>query len=152
MKIQHLIFCGAALLLLGNRVSADDLTGQWAGLAPDGLVFPSASGKCNADVLLDLTDNGGVLSGSFRAIVQIETDGCLTQNYLSREVTTNQILPTRLTGTVGVGYTLLRFTGTGLPQETRTPADCRRRATCTAGARISMARWPARPGRSNQRP
>ena len=103
MKIQQLIFCGAAVLLLGNRVSADDLTGQWAGLAPDGLVFPSGSGKCNADVLLDLTNSGGVLSGSFRAIVQITTDGCLTQNYLSREVTTNQILPARVTGTVGVG-------------------------------------------------
>src|SRR5258708_31398008 len=102
MKIQRFILCGLGVLLLGSRATATDLTGQWAGLAPDGLVFPSGSGKCNADLLLDLAENGGVLSGTIRVVAQIVTDGCLTQNYFSREVTTNQILPTRLTGTVGV--------------------------------------------------
>ena len=109
MKIQQLIFCGAAVLLLGNRVSADDLTGQWAGLAPDGLVFPSGSGKCNADLLLDLAENGGVLSGTVRAVGQIVTAGCVTQNLSSRELVTNQILPSQLTGTVGVGTLSFRI-------------------------------------------
>jgi hypothetical protein len=37
---------------LGQPPAASDLTGQWAGLAPDGLVFPSASGLCGADLTL----------------------------------------------------------------------------------------------------
>ena len=103
MKIQRFILCGLGVLLLGSRVAASDLTGQWAGLAPDGLVFPSGSGKCNADVLLDLTESGSSLSGSFRAIAQITTGGCVTQNLSTRELATGQTFPSQLTGTTGVG-------------------------------------------------
>jgi hypothetical protein len=97
MKIQRFILCGLGVLLLGSRAAAEqpgtqvtDLTGQWAGLAPDGLVFPSGSGLCGADLTLDLAENGGLLNGSVRAVAQIVTEGCLTQNLSSRELVTER--------------------------------------------------------------
>lgn len=119
MRIKQVIFCGAAVLLLSNHVSADDLTGQWAGLAPEGLVFQSGSGKCNADLLLDLVENGGVLSGTVRSVGQVVTDGCLTQNYFSQEVATNHpSYPSERHR--GRGHTLVQHLDRHLPQW---PAD-----------------------------
>ena len=105
MKILRLILWSVSVLVLSSRASADDnLTGQWAGLAPDGVVFAPTSGLCSADVALDLTQAGASLGGVFSVIAQNRTGGCVVQNSLSGvEQVTGQVVPSRVTGTVGSG-------------------------------------------------
>ncbi len=111
MKIPRLVLWGVSFLVLSSpAVAADSLTGRWAGLAPDGLVFTPASGLCSADVTLDLTQTGTSLAGAFRVIAQNTAGGCVVDNTLSgRELTTGQTLPGSLTGTVGDGTLSFRI-------------------------------------------
>lgn len=106
MKILRYILCGVSVLVLltARATAAGSLTGQWAGLAPDGLVFAPTSGLCSADVALNLTQAGTSLSGDFSVIAQHATGGCVVQSSLiGRELATGQVLPSPLTGTVGDG-------------------------------------------------
>src|SRR5258706_6533359 len=105
MKILRLVSCGlSALVFSSHAAAAGSLTGQWTGLAPDGLVFAPSSGFCSANVTLNLTEAGTSLSGTFTVTAQNSPDGCVVPSSLTgKELSTGQIGPAQVSGTEGAG-------------------------------------------------
>jgi len=118
MKILRLVSCAlSALVFSSNAAAASSLTGQWTGLLPDGLVFTPPSGSCSADVSLNLTQTGTSLSGTFSVIAQHSVNGCVVQSSLSGvEVTTGQIVPAQVSGTVGFRDAVVHHHHRHIPQ------------------------------------
>lgn len=83
------------------------LTGTWTGLAPDGIVFAPASGVCDHDVTVSLTQNGSVLTGTVTTQVR-RVGNCVIQ-FFAVEQTTGQTLPGAVTGTVDGGTVSFRM-------------------------------------------
>jgi hypothetical protein len=72
-------------------------TGTWVGTSPDGLVF-TGSNSCSADVTLNLTQTGTSITGS--ASIQNRRGACVAQNVESRDLATNALRQSPLTGMI----------------------------------------------------
>jgi len=121
-----LLLAGSLALLTAcvaeNALSpARDLTGQWIGTAPNGAVYRDnvANPNClyQADLVLDLVQSGGSLSGTLRLTVR-STEGplanpglpCVPVGTTSTQALTGEVGSTSSNFTLGDGMTV--FSGT----------------------------------------
>jgi hypothetical protein len=91
-------------VLVTVAVIAPRLTGQWLGLAPDGIFVPTAVCEREFDVLLDLTQTGSALTGTGTLRVRTSTGGLncakvgdIISNSLTGTVATDGSFAIRLT-------------------------------------------------------
>ena len=99
VRVRSLNGCGESgvsneVLLTVMNFTGPVRTGQWLGVAPDGIVAPTAACEGEFDLQLDLTQTGSALAGTGMLRVRASTGG-------SGCARVGDIISSPLTGTVG---------------------------------------------------